>query len=202
MRVAQAIDAVIVTHFHLDHCGALPYFTEVHGYHGPIYMTYPTKALVPLMLEDFRKVPPLPRCIPLTFLLWMEFLRWGAEARVWRVVDHAGGGRSAGRVGAFQRAANQAVHAEGDCRGPHANYQGALEKIQQRHGTTHATRPLDMCELSVGERYTASRLLFKLFTTALPPNYLCHRLDAPPASPRAVLRHYIDSATHGMRLQR
>ena len=56
--MAQAIDAVIVTHFHLDHCGALPYFTEVHGYHGPIYMTYPTKALVPLMLEDFRKVSP------------------------------------------------------------------------------------------------------------------------------------------------
>jgi integrator complex subunit 11 len=47
---------VIVTHFHLDHCGALPYFTEVHGYHGPVIMTYPTKALIPLMLEDFRKV--------------------------------------------------------------------------------------------------------------------------------------------------
>eukprot|EP00959_Pyramimonas_sp_CCMP1952_P284489 5947408-Pyramimonas_sp.AAC.1 len=52
----QAIDAVIVTHFHLDHCGSLPYFTEVHGYHGPVIMTYPTKALIPLMLEDFRKV--------------------------------------------------------------------------------------------------------------------------------------------------
>nr|XP_016480199.1 PREDICTED: cleavage and polyadenylation specificity factor subunit 3-II-like isoform X2 [Nicotiana tabacum] len=41
---------------HLDHIGALPYFTEVCGYNGPIYMTYPTKALAPLMLEDYRKV--------------------------------------------------------------------------------------------------------------------------------------------------
>jgi hypothetical protein len=121
----------------------------------------------------------------------MEFLRWGAEARVWRVVDHAGGGRSAGRVGAFQRAANQAVHAEGDCRGPHANYQGALEKIQQRHGTTHATRPLDMCELSVGERYTASRLLSRVQTVhngpppelSLPPSGRATRIPTGSIAP-------------------
>ncbi|GAB4828704.1 Cleavage and polyadenylation specificity factor subunit 3-II [Ancistrocladus abbreviatus] len=52
----NALTCVIITHFHLDHVGALPYFTEVCGYNGPIYMTYPTKALAPLMLEDYRKV--------------------------------------------------------------------------------------------------------------------------------------------------
>lgn len=41
---------------HLDHCGALPYFTEMCGYDGPIYMTHPTRAICPILLEDFRKL--------------------------------------------------------------------------------------------------------------------------------------------------
>ncbi|PHZ13322.1 Metallo-hydrolase/oxidoreductase [Rhizopus microsporus ATCC 52813] len=50
------IDAVIISHFHLDHCGALPFFTEMLGYDGPIYMTHPTKAICPILLEDYRKI--------------------------------------------------------------------------------------------------------------------------------------------------
>lgn len=50
------VDCVLITHFHLDHCGALPHFTEMKGYHGPILMSAPTRAILPLMLEDFRKV--------------------------------------------------------------------------------------------------------------------------------------------------
>ncbi|KAJ6639235.1 Integrator complex subunit 11 [Pseudolycoriella hygida] len=50
------IDCVIISHFHLDHCGALPYMSEIVGYTGPIYMTHPTKAIAPILLEDMRKV--------------------------------------------------------------------------------------------------------------------------------------------------
>ncbi|KAL7224247.1 hypothetical protein ACSBR1_025666 [Camellia fascicularis] len=52
----NALSCIIITHFHLDHIGALPYFTEVCGYDGPVYMTYLTKALAPLTLEDYRQV--------------------------------------------------------------------------------------------------------------------------------------------------
>ncbi|KAK1351001.1 subunit 11 of integrator complex [Hamiltosporidium tvaerminnensis] len=52
----KAIDCLIISHFHLDHCGALPYFTEVLGYNGPIFMTHPTKAICPILLEDYRKI--------------------------------------------------------------------------------------------------------------------------------------------------
>jgi len=55
-RYDEAIDAVFVTHFHIDHCGALPVFTEVLGYNGPVLMATPTAAMAPLMLEDARHV--------------------------------------------------------------------------------------------------------------------------------------------------
>ncbi|KMZ75067.1 Cleavage and polyadenylation specificity factor subunit 3 [Zostera marina] len=52
----NVLSCVIITHCHLDHVGALPFFTQVCGYRGPIYMTYPTKALSPIMLEDYHKI--------------------------------------------------------------------------------------------------------------------------------------------------
>ena len=54
--LTEHIDCVIISHFHLDHCGALPFMTEMVGYNGPIYMTVPTKAIAPILLEDMRKV--------------------------------------------------------------------------------------------------------------------------------------------------
>lgn len=55
-RYTRLITCVIISHFHLDHCGSLPYFTEVCGYNGPVFMTYPTKAIAPILLQDLRKI--------------------------------------------------------------------------------------------------------------------------------------------------
>ena len=52
---ANCVDCLIISHFHLDHCGSLPYFTEVLGYNGPIYMSAPTKAICRILLNDCRK---------------------------------------------------------------------------------------------------------------------------------------------------
>lgn len=45
------IDAVIISHAHLDHSGMLPLLAK-QGYSGPIYMTLQTQALLPTMHKD------------------------------------------------------------------------------------------------------------------------------------------------------
>ncbi len=47
----SAIDAVILSHAHIDHCGRLPRLVR-DGFHGPIYATPPTCDLVELLLAD------------------------------------------------------------------------------------------------------------------------------------------------------
>uniref|UniRef100_A0A5K3FNG9 Integrator complex subunit 11 n=1 Tax=Mesocestoides corti TaxID=53468 RepID=A0A5K3FNG9_MESCO len=54
--LTEYLNCVIISHFHLDHCGALPYMTEMVGYNGPIYMTHPTKAICPILLDDYRRI--------------------------------------------------------------------------------------------------------------------------------------------------
>lgn len=46
------IDLILVTHFHIDHCAALPYFTEKANFSGKILMTHATKAVMRLLLSD------------------------------------------------------------------------------------------------------------------------------------------------------
>ncbi|MFZ9363183.1 MAG: MBL fold metallo-hydrolase [Arenimonas sp.] len=47
----KTIDAVILSHAHIDHCGRLPVLSQF-GYHGPIYTHRATADLLPVMLED------------------------------------------------------------------------------------------------------------------------------------------------------
>ncbi len=51
----KTLDAVVVTHAHLDHVGRLPKLVK-EGYKGKIYMTPPTAKLTKLVLEDAEQV--------------------------------------------------------------------------------------------------------------------------------------------------
>lgn len=58
------LDAVIISHAHLDHCGFLPYLYH-YGYDGPVYCTTPTRDLMTLLQLDYidiahREDKPLP----------------------------------------------------------------------------------------------------------------------------------------------
>jgi KH/beta-lactamase-domain protein len=60
----QDLDAVIISHAHLDHCGFLPYLYH-YGYEGPVYCTTPTRDLMTLLQLDHidiahREDNPLP----------------------------------------------------------------------------------------------------------------------------------------------
>ena len=46
------LDAIVVTHAHLDHSGALPLLYK-YGFKGPIYCTEPTRDLIFLLLIDY-----------------------------------------------------------------------------------------------------------------------------------------------------
>ncbi|MCX8172481.1 MAG: MBL fold metallo-hydrolase, partial [Archaeoglobaceae archaeon] len=51
----DSIDAVVITHAHLDHCGLVPLLFK-YGYNGPIYVTPPTRDLMILLQLDFIEV--------------------------------------------------------------------------------------------------------------------------------------------------
>lgn len=52
---AKRIDAVLLSHAHIDHCGNLPNLVR-RGFAGPIYCTPATRALAAVMLGDSAKI--------------------------------------------------------------------------------------------------------------------------------------------------
>lgn len=48
----NTIDAIILSHAHLDHSGLIPYLYKM-GYRGPIYLTAPTRDISALLALDF-----------------------------------------------------------------------------------------------------------------------------------------------------
>jgi KH/beta-lactamase-domain protein len=58
------LDALIISHAHLDHCGCVPYLYE-YGYQGPLYCTVPTLDLFALLCLDYIDVMQKSMSTPL-----------------------------------------------------------------------------------------------------------------------------------------
>ncbi|KAN0037751.1 hypothetical protein ACTFIV_003106 [Dictyostelium citrinum] len=55
------IDLLLVSHFHLDHAAAVPYFVGKTKFKGRVFMTHPTKAIYGMLLSDYVKVSNITR---------------------------------------------------------------------------------------------------------------------------------------------
>jgi len=51
----NALDVVVISHAHLDHCGFLPFLFK-YGYDGPVYCSAPTSNLMTLLQLDYLDV--------------------------------------------------------------------------------------------------------------------------------------------------
>jgi len=51
----DTIDTLLLTHAHLDHCGLIPKFVR-EGFSGPILLTSPSEALLPIVLLDSARI--------------------------------------------------------------------------------------------------------------------------------------------------
>jgi len=51
----ERLDAVVISHAHLDHCGFLPFLYK-YGYQGPVYCSEPTASIMTLLQSDYIDV--------------------------------------------------------------------------------------------------------------------------------------------------
>lgn len=58
----EKLDAVVISHAHLDHCGFLPFLFK-YGYEGPVYCTRPTRDLMALLQIDYLEVTAKEGCL-------------------------------------------------------------------------------------------------------------------------------------------
>ncbi|KAI6229993.1 hypothetical protein M3Y99_01107700 [Aphelenchoides fujianensis] len=97
---AESLDLLLITHFHLDHCGALPWLLNKTGFRGRCFMTHATKALYRMLLGDYIKVPQVSLDILIseaTYGTQMHESREQREKRFTDVVHDIVGGQRQGR---------------------------------------------------------------------------------------------------------
>ena len=51
----EEIDLLLVSHFHLDHAAALPYYLKQPEFKGRVFMTHPTKSIYKMICTDYIK---------------------------------------------------------------------------------------------------------------------------------------------------
>jgi len=84
----DTLDAVVISHSHLDHCGFLPFLFK-YGYDGPVYCSAPTSNLMTLLQLDYLDVaskqgvmPPYDQRDVRSTVLHTIPLRYGAVTDV------------------------------------------------------------------------------------------------------------------------
>ena len=164
----KEVDAVLLTHAHLDHVGRLPkLFRE--GYRGPVYATRATVLLMEIVLEDALKVMDEPFFGPedveealghLRPLEYGEWLRLGALSLAFGQAGHLPGsafvvaqgeGRTlvySGEVAHADSAGNQGIVGPGEVQWMHAA-SGVLHKEYQSEAFTASGGVFHMAQLWV-----------------------------------------------------
>eukprot|EP00449_Zooxanthella_nutricula_P065870 CAMPEP_0198587050 /NCGR_PEP_ID=MMETSP1462-20131121/131375_1 /TAXON_ID=1333877 /ORGANISM="Brandtodinium nutriculum, Strain RCC3387" /LENGTH=607 /DNA_ID=CAMNT_0044318517 /DNA_START=60 /DNA_END=1880 /DNA_ORIENTATION=+ len=50
------VDVLLITHFHLDHSGAVPYFVNRTDFKGKVFMTHPTRPICRMLWHDYARI--------------------------------------------------------------------------------------------------------------------------------------------------